>query len=195
MRSFTHEYMKKHLLAFVDLEATALSPERGEIFEIGIVLAEQSGDGLFHEGVLRKLSEHEILLLPEHIETADPKSLEIAKYDERDWTRAVTQKAGLEAAGEILKGKVFVAQNVGFDWARLESAGMRYGIDFDSLLHYHKLDLASMAFGKLYREQKLSKFSLREMSEYFGVTNGNAHTALSDARATFEIAEKILSTE
>ena len=183
--------MKTHTLAFVDLEATGLDPSRCEIIEIGIVLAKQSSN-LFGSSFLEIISEHNIQLNPLHIETADPKALEITKYYDRDWSAAVSQKDCLLQAAEILKNTVFVAQNVGFDWAFIQRAGEEYGIDFDSVVHYHKLDLASMVFGKLYKDPDLFKFSLREMTQYFDVKNDNAHTALSDARATFEVCNKLL---
>ena len=184
--------MKIHRLAFVDLETTGLDPFRHEIIEIGIVLAEQRAD-LFGKLFLERIAEHEIRLKPEHIETADPKALEVCKYHERNWENAVAQKEGLQKVSEILNGTVFVAQNVGFDWTFLQKGGHDHGVNFDKIVHYHKMDLASMVFGKLYHDPKLSKFSLREMTEYFGVKNENAHTALADDRATFEVCKKLLA--
>ena len=186
--------MKKHRLAFVDLETTGLNPFRHEVIEIGIVIAEHRAD-LFGKQFLELISEHTIQLLPEHIETADPKGLEVNKYHTRDWSAAISQREGLGKAGDILDGTIFIAQNVGFDWAFLQKAGNDHGIDFDARVHYHKLDLASMVFGKLYHEPKLFKYSLREMTEYFDVKNADAHTALADARATFEVCKKLLADE
>lgn len=183
--------MKTHRLAFVDLETTGLDPSRHEIIEIGIVIAAQKTDESGRR-YLESVSEHNIQLKPEHIETADPKGLEVCKYHSRDWSAAVPQKIGLSQALEILDGTVFIAQNVGFDWAFIQKSGTEHGVDFDAHVHYHKLDLASMVFGKLYHEQKLFKYSLREMTEYFGVKNQNAHTALADARATFDVCKKLL---
>lgn len=184
--------MKKHRLAFVDLETTGLDPFRCEVIEIGIVLAEQRTD-LFGKQSLEFISEHNIQLAPVHIQTADLKALEVTKYHKRDWSKAVAQKEGLAQAATLLEGTIFVAQNVAFDWAYLQKAGNEYGVDFEKKVHYHKLDLASMVFGKLYNDPKLSKFSLRELTEYFGVTNADAHTALADARATFEVCKKLLA--
>lgn len=184
--------MKRHKLAFVDLETTGLDPFRHEIIEIGIVLAEQKRD-LFGKQSLELISEHEMLLRPEHIATADPKALGVAKYDKHRWEKAVSQKEGLVWAAALLEGTVFIAQNVSFDWGFIRKAGNEYGIDFEKAVHYHKLDLASMVFGKLYHDPKLSRFSLRELTDYFGVKNENAHTALADARATFEVCKKLLA--
>ena len=184
--------MKNLKLAFVDLETTGLDPMNHEVIEIGIVLAEQSKDADGKQ-TLTLLSEHNIQLKPVHIENADPKGLEVNKFYKRDWSAAVEQKVGLEQAIKILNGSVFIAQNVGGDWAFLLKAGADHGVKFEGAVHYHKLDLASMAFGKLYHDPKLFKFSLRELTEYFGVTNQDAHTALADARATYEVCKKLLA--
>lgn len=184
--------MKNDRLAFVDLEMTGLDPFRHEIIEIGIILAKQK-EGMDGRRTLELISEHNIQLIPLHIGNADPKGLEVNKYHTRDWSLAVPQKEGLLHAAEILRGTVFVAQNVALDWAFLHYAGNKFDINFDKLVHYHKLDLASMAFGKMYHDPRLFKFSLREMTEYFQVVNQDAHTALADARATFEVCKKLLA--
>ena len=184
--------MKRHKLAFVDLETTGLDPFRHEVTEIGIVLAEQRAD-LFGKQYLELLSEHEILLLPLHIETAEAKALEITKYFKRDRSKAVPQKEGLLQAAALLEGSIFVAQNVAFDWAFLQKAGNEYGVNFEKAVYYHKLDLASMALGKYYHIPELSKFTLRELTVHFDVVNQDAHSALADARATFEVCKKLLA--
>ncbi len=184
--------MKNHTLAFFDLEMTGLDPFDHEIFEIGIVLASQNENEAGRKTLL-KISEHNIQLIPTHLETADPKALEITRYHARDWSLAVPQKEGLEMAAKFIDGTVLVAQNVAGDWAFLVKSGRKYGVDFNKATHYHRLDLASMVFGKLYHDPKLFKFSLRELTEYFEVKNMDAHTALSDARATFEVCKKLLA--
>lgn len=183
--------MKKQQLAFVDLETTSLDPFMGEVIEIGVVIADQITlpDG---RPSLAFVEKHAIALVPQHVETADPKSLEICHYHERDWSHAVPPAEGLRKLATLLSGKIFVGQNVAFDWGYLLHAGHTYGIQFDPLVHYHKLDLASMAFGKLYTEPQLFRFSLREMAEYFGVENTAAHTALADAETTFEICKLLM---
>ena len=184
--------MKKHRLAFVDLETTGLDPFRHEIIEIGIVIAEPQGD-LFGKQSLELLSEHTIGVKPEHIETAEPKALEINRYHKRSWDHALPPAEALRECARILNGSVFVAQNVTFDWTFLRMAAEHHGIDLERAVYYHKHDLGSMVFGKLYHDPDLFKFTLREMSTYFDVKNDDAHTALSDARATFEICKKLLA--
>ena len=73
--------MKKHNLAFIDIETTGLSPLKHEIIEIGCVLVSPD---------LKVLEEFELKIKPENIEAADPLSLKINHYNERDWQKALT---------------------------------------------------------------------------------------------------------
>lgn len=187
--------MKDLRLSFVDTETTGLDPWKHEIFEIGVVIGrptEAPGD-LFGTQTIELVSEHEFLITPDHPETADPKALEVSKFKGRDWSKAITRREALQAFAELVNGTVFVAQNVCFDWTFLVKECREEGIDLDRILHYHKLDLASMAFGLRYHDPKFFRFSLRELSERFEVRNADAHTALSDARTTFEVARKIIA--
>ena len=60
-------------------------------------------------------------------------------------------------------------------------------------MHYHKLDTVSMTWAKLHKNPDIDHFSLREMCKHFGIENKNPHSALSDARATFELYKKLMS--
>jgi DNA polymerase-3 subunit epsilon len=183
--------MRDKYLAFVDLETTGLDPTRHEITEVGIIVAKQETD-LFGKRSLIEVAAEEILLVPDRLEDADPGALRVNRFHTRDRSGALPQREGLARVAELISGTVFVAQNVTFDWSFLFLSGKRHGIDFDRQLFYHKLDLGSMAIGKLYQDPSQKKFTLRAITERFGVKNLDAHTALSDARATFEAAKRLL---
>ena len=55
--------MKKHNLAFIDIETTGLNLLKHEIIEIGCVLTTPE---------LKVIEEFELKIKPEHIENADP---------------------------------------------------------------------------------------------------------------------------
>ncbi|MEK7587031.1 MAG: 3'-5' exonuclease [Patescibacteria group bacterium] len=181
--------MKKHNLAFIDLETTGLDPMVHEIIEIGGIVARQisrAGRG----AKLEIVEEFEFKIKPEHLELAEPEALRINGYNEMEWLFAPDLKKVLETVSGKLKDSVMVAQNVTFDWSFLNQAFKKTGLK--NPMHYHKLDLISLAFAKLYDNERLERFSLQALSEHFGIKNEKAHTALADIRVTVEIYKKLL---
>ena len=173
--------MKERNLAFIDIETTGLDVLLHEIIEIGCVLTTPD---------LEVIEEFEIKIKPERIEDADPTSLKINRYDPADWEKAVTLAQAMKILSKKVKDFIMVGQNVAFDSGFLEHAFAKTGVL--NPMHYHKLDTISIAWAKLHREPDLEHFSLREMCVRFGIKNEKAHTALSDARATFELYKKLM---
>lgn len=182
--------MKKHNLAFIDLETTGLDPERHEIIEIGCIIArqvERPGCGPSVE----KIEEIDLKVKPEHVETADPQSFRINGYTPEAWLFAVDLKPALEQLAEKTKDAIMVGQNVSFDWVFLEKAFAKTGVV--QMMHYHKIDTIALAFAKLYDDGRAQKFSLRSLCELLGVVNEREHSALSDVRATYDVYRKLLN--
>lgn len=180
--------MKNRNLAFIDVETTGLSLDKHEIIEIGCVLVSQDDND---ESSFKKLEEFEMKIKPEDIKSADPIALKINGYNEADWANAVSLNSALETLSQKTEDAIMVGHNVSFDYSFLEKAFEKTGIK--NKMHYHKLDTISIAFAKLYEIKDIKKFSLRYLCEHFGVLNIKAHTALSDARATFEIFVKLMN--
>jgi len=182
--------MKTHNLAFIDVETTGLNPDLHEIIDLGVVLVRQvpqEGKG----PALEVVGELEYKIIPERLFNADPESLKINGYTPEKWASALPLKEVMEDFAVQTKSASFVAHNVAFDLEFIKRAFERSGVK--SEMHYHRIDTISMAFAKLYHNPKVEKFSLRFLCEYFGIKNENAHTALSDARATFELYKKLVS--
>lgn len=173
--------MKKHNLAFVDIELTGLDLIKNEIIEIGGVVTTPD---------FKVIEEFEIKIKPERIEDADPVSIKINHYDEKEWRNAYSLEEGMKILSEKVHDCIMVAHNVAFDSGFLEYAFSKVGIK--NTMHYHKLDTISIAWAKLHKEPDLEHFSLRELCLRFGIKNERAHTALSDARATFELYKKLM---
>lgn len=181
--------MKKRNLAFIDLETTGLDAEKHEIIEIGCIVARQiqcEGRGC----ELEIIDELDLKVKPEHIETSDPESLKINGYHEMDWMFAVSLEQAMKVLSEKTEGAILVAQNVSFDWLFLEKAFVKTGVP--NKMDFHRLDLISMAYAKLYHNPQIQRFSLRAMCEYFGIKNDRAHSAMADIRAEFEIYKKLI---
>jgi len=180
--------MKKHNLAFIDLETTGLDPEKHEIIEIGCLIVEQIEEN--GERVFKVKEEFEIKVKPTRIEDADPVALRINHYNEADWLFAADLDKSLKALSEKISGSIMIGHNVTFDWNFLQKAFAETGIE--NTLHYHKLDTISIAFAKLYNEIEVKRFSLKFLCEHFKIKNKKAHSALSDVKATYELFIKLM---
>jgi DNA polymerase III epsilon subunit-like protein len=182
--------MKDLPLAFIDLETTGTNPGVHEILEIGILTARQTQDPA---DPLIETGRYEFKIAPMHLETADPKALQVNHYDPSEWKDARPFTEISKELDTILKGHIFVAQNVAFDVGFLARAYESVGKSLDSVMYYHKLDLASIAIGTSYWDKTYRRFTLNELVTNSGVVNTRAHSALADAVATFEVAKKLLS--
>lgn len=174
--------MRKHNFAFIDIETTGLSVIDHEIIEIGCVLTTPE---------LEIIEEFELKIKPERIEDADPTALKINHYNAIDWRDAQSLKDSMKIFSKKVKDCIMVAQNVAFDFGFLEYAFAQNKLS--NTMHYHRLDTISIAWAKLNKEKDFEHFSLREMCKRFGIENENAHNALSDARATYELYDKLMS--
>ncbi len=178
-----------NLFAFLDTETTGLDPEKHEIIEIGCVLVQLKNTN--GENVFEVIEEFEYKVKPEKIEIADPVALRVNGYNEADWIFALKLSEVMKIVSKKTKNAILVGHNVAFDYAFLQNAFAKTGEE--NLMHYHKLDTISMAFAKLCMEGEIGGYSLHKLTEKFGIVNTNAHTALADARATFELFKKLVS--
>jgi DNA polymerase III epsilon subunit-like protein len=174
--------MRKHNLAFIDLETTGINIIDNEIIEIGCVLTNPN---------LKVIEEFEIKIKPKNIYTANKTALKITHYNEEDWKSALDLADAMKILLQKTKDCIMVGQNVAFDVAFLEYNFAR--LELSNMMHYHKLDTISVAWAKMNKKKDFEHFSLREMCKYFNIKNDNPHSAVSDARATFKLYKKLMS--
>ncbi|MEZ4211014.1 MAG: 3'-5' exonuclease [Candidatus Paceibacterota bacterium] len=179
--------MKKHNLAFVDIETTGFDPDKHEIIELGVVLVKQVGD---KGNQFEIIEEFEFKIKPERIEDADPQALKVNGYDPSQWVFANTLKEAMTIFADKTEGAIFTAHNLTFDFSFIEHAFKKTGVE--NKMFYPKLDTISVAYAKLHDNPQVEKFRLQKLCEYFGITNERAHTALADAKATFLVYEKLM---
>ncbi len=178
--------MKNKTLAFLDIETTGTNFMKHEIIEIGCVLAKEQPDGSY-----KVVDEIDLKIQPTRIEDAEPQALRVNGYDPAAWFFAHSLKDALTMLSQKVEGAVMVAQNVTFDWSFLGKAFHDCGMQ--DPFFYAKMDTISMAFTKLKAEDDINRLPLHALCEYFGIKNDRAHTALADARATFEVFEKLMA--
>jgi len=178
-------------LAFVDIETTGLLPGVHEITEIGIVIARESAAG--KGAVPKKEREIALKVRPVRIEDADPRALSVSHYDGEVWEReAVSLREAMDVFARETKKATMVAHNVSFDWSFLSLAFSETGVKNE--MDYHRLDTLSFAYA-LARTGRIhpAGFSLAKLCAYFGIENKKAHTALSDAKATYELYGRLFT--
>lgn len=173
--------MRKHNLAFIDIETTGLNVLEHEIIEIGCVVTDHK---------LKIIKEFEVKIKPENIENADQIALKVNHYSEKEWASALSLEVALKKFSKQVESCIMVGQNVAFDSAFLEYNFTR--LKLKNTLHYHRLDTISIAWAKLHKNIEFEHFSLREMCKYFGIINERPHSALSDAKATYELYKKLM---
>lgn len=173
--------MRKHNFAFIDLEMTGLNFVENEIIEIGCIITDFN---------LKIIEEFEFKIKPEHLENSDKTSLKISHYNAKDWELGYELEEAMKIFSEKVKDCIMVGQNIAFDSGFIEYNLNKFKIK--NTLHYHKLDTISIAWAKLHNDPELLHFSLREMCKRFDIINENPHSALSDARATYELYKKLM---
>src|SRR3990167_3951116 len=104
--------MRKHNLAFIDVETTGLNVTKHEIIELGCVLAKPS---------LEIIEEFELKIKPEHIENAEPVALKINGYDSADWVFAYTLSEAMKIFSQKVQNTIMVGHNLSFDYGFLEN--------------------------------------------------------------------------
>lgn len=179
--------MRKHTLAFIDVETTGFDPDKHELIEIGMVLVRQKENGTQFEVI----EEVELKIQPERLEDADPTALRVNGYDESAWLFAMSLEDAMKAFAEKTQGAIFVAHNLVFDFNFIDHAFRKTGVE--NKMHYAKLDTITLAFAKLHKNEDITKFSLHALTQHYGIENERAHSALPDARATFELYKKLMS--
>lgn len=182
--------MKESVLAFLDVETTGLDPQKHEVIQVGVVLARQiARDGNMGPSI-EKIEEFEIKIKPERIEDAEEDALRVNGYDEAEWMFAPDLKNAMEFLAKKLEGTVQVSHNLTFDAAFMEKSFERAGME--NTMARYKLDTISIAFARLYNRPDV-KYSLRYLCELFQIKNENAHTALADARALYNVYKKMMN--
>jgi DNA polymerase III epsilon subunit-like protein len=181
--------MKEKLLAFIDTELSGRNFDLHEILSIGLVLVREKREAGKSE--FEELGEWEWKIKPIHIHTAEPESLKINHFDPSLWLDAKPLCEVLVEFLEKVTGAMLVGQNTAFDLGFIEHA--LHAEELSRTYHYHSLDTVSLAMAILRDEPKLQTFSLHELTKYFGITHENTHTALSDAKATYEVYKKLMN--
>lgn len=169
-------------LAFIDVETTGLDPRRHEIIEVGVIRVTAD--------TLEELDSAYLRVRPEHIEDADPRTLSLNGYCERAWDGAPQLIEALFWVSPLLEGAALAAHNVSFDRAFLEAAWRHTGVVPPPMDH-HVLDTVSLAW-PLVTSGQLESLSLEAVCAHLGIARPIKHHALADAKASLNVARRLL---
>lgn len=176
-------------LCFIDLETTGLSPD-SEIIEMAVIRVRQDD--------LTLVDEWSVKVKPEHLDRADSGALAVNQYSEEEWKEAYPIKSALEVFLDKTKDSVLVGHNLMIDWMWLShwlhQTGLMLNFRYKpGRFYYQGFDTISLAYAKLRHIESLQLFSLDELTKYFGINRKQAHRALDDARATYELFVKLIN--
>lgn len=176
--------LRERPLIFLDLETTGLEVQKREIIEIGVLKVEPRKP-------FKIVDELEIKVKADNIEGSDQEALKIVGYTREGWKKAISLKKALEKLEKFALDGVLVGCNVSFDWAFLDKA--YFSLGRQDPFYYHRLDIVSMAYCKLFKKRSIKRFSLSELSKYLKIFPDKKHRALDDAKTTYLVFKKLMS--
>lgn len=179
-------FYRSRPLIFLDLETTGLDVQKCEILEIGAIRVNPKKPFKIEEELSFKVK-------ASHIENAEKEALKIIGYSNKSWQDAISLEKALKILENFSRDGVMVGFNVSFDWAFLHKAYSEIGKE--EPFHYHRLDVLSMAYLKLFNRKNIKKFSLSIICDELKVLRGDKHHALSDAKATYLVFKKLFKIE
>lgn len=162
--------------AVVDVETTGGHASKHRITEIGIVIIEDGEIIDTYESFVNPQTS-----IPLHITT-------LTGITNQDVENAPVFEEIADEIKSILDNRIFVAQNVNFDYSFIKNEFERIGIAFKA----KRLCTSRYARSRI---NGLRRSSLRVLAEHFNVVNENPHRALSDALTAAKILQSLMAID
>lgn len=164
-------------IAFVDCETTGLDTNQHEIIEIAALIYDPKSDQ-----IIRKWSKK---AAPRHIETAQPKALEMNGYKKASTTYIFNIQDIMKEFSEVVNGCIIAGQNIQFDINFIDKYNKEFGIK-DNFNRHKKIEMISIEYLFL-RNSDIKSLSLNSVCKYLGISNEGEHRALIDCERTLEV--------
>jgi len=174
-------------LVFVDVETTGLDPNKHEVIEIAVVF-----DGSVFESdalwaahlryIEPNLAVWHTRIRPVRIQDADPRALEVNRYQPQDWADAPTAAEVIRVVESLLTkagaNPVIAGHNVSFDRSFLDAMLQEAGSSLR--VSYHVVDTVTLCYAHLV-PMGLESLSLDAVRRFLGIPTEGSHAALKDA--------------
>lgn len=196
---------------WIDTETTGIDTANSSIFELGLLMTEDgvrngneevmiercfffnplSEKIVYHSdaGVVHGYSEEEILEMPSEKEVV-PIIIELFRAAKLGW------KFGWQDADYLMESDMQIAgYNVSFDVKHLASLLFRNGYNLRDYFMENVADVFKQVKTALERGvlPPLENKKLTTVAKHLGIDLSNAHDALADIRATYELSKKLTS--
>lgn len=171
-------------LLFVDTETTGLDPTKHELLEVAAIRCSPDGQSI--------ISAYEAKLKPLHIETAEPKALQINGYTPEEWTdeKCVAPEIVVDNLQKMAVNTVLIGQNVSFDEGFLSPLFTTRNMK--PPWGYHKVDTVALAW-PLFLHTSMEGLSLAKICAFLGVAQMPTHRAAADVAACREIYLRLMA--
>lgn len=204
-------YTRHMKMFWIDTETTGIDTTNSSVFEVGLLMTEEgvkngSEDVLlercfflnplsetivYHSdaGVVHGYSEEEILAMPSEKEIV-PIIEELFRAAKIGW------KAGWQDADYLMESDMQIAgYNVSFDAKHLAALFSRNGYNLRDYFTENVADVFKQVKTALERGvlPPMENKKLTTVAKHLGVDLSNAHDALADIRATYEVSKKLTS--
>jgi DNA polymerase III subunit epsilon len=160
--------------AVVDIETTGGNFHQDRIIEVAVVI---------HNGV-RVVAEYTSLVNPE--KPIQPFISRLTGISNKMVKSAPTFEDIAEELADVLKGHVFVAHNVRFDYGFIKASFKRAGISYRAP-HFCTVELSREIF------PGHPSYSLGKLSKSMGISVAHRHRAFGDAAATAELLGRMVA--
>lgn len=172
--------LRKRTLAFIDVETTGLDAAHHEVIEYAIILEDRWSGTQEYSG----------RVIPQFIERASPKALEVNGYTPEKWRDALPAEVVAPHIANLLKDTVLIGHNVRFDAGFISEMLKRAGVE--ARIDYHLVDTVTLAWEHL-APLGLKSLSLKNVCKFIGAEpEQEPHGALGGARKCREVYHILL---
>ena len=173
-------------IVVLDTETTGLDLTIHEIIQIGFIVLEVDESNKY-----KILTEKEIKIRPEHLESASMEALKINGFTVYEWKDSLPfQEYAIYIKEMIEHADLLLGQNLLFDLKFIKQSYSNLNLEVPKFPPY--IDTKNMA-EPLVKQKILESTSMDKMAKHYKISfTGRAHTALADCERTLKIWEKLL---